>query len=401
MVSPFLSVVDAASSNGNSGESKSYISGYTETEFKPEYKVTRAEIATMMARKLDYKESSPSFTDVNGKSSHWASGYIGALTDKKILSGYSDGSFRPDNNIERGELAKVLDSVYKAETKDNTKATSTSLNDISGHWAESNIKNMERLKVLNGYNGNFRPQDALTREEAVTAINKLIRVIDERANREYNFMFKVKNKFADMDVKRWSYAEVLDASTNYTYKKSDNKEYLVKTAKSDEEYKFDFSGNEVQNREDTLEVLNLKRESQGLSKVEEDVRFNELSKRVASADAKSIKANSIIGDDLGNLMDAIGINKKTPPQRGSSLFKTNKKDDEYITDLLDDTLFAGQYIERFDRLGVASVSDSSTGYTSFVANQGVKENVDDIEYLMIIVEDTDPAKEIFQSVKSK
>ncbi len=396
MISPLASIVDATSASQGNGISKGYIKGYTETEFKPEFEVKRSEIATMIARKMELKDSAPSFTDVSSIDAHWAGGSIGALTAKKIINGYADGSFRPDISITRGELAKIMDNAYSQSSNADIKVEGSNLNDIANHWAESNIKRMESIGVLKGYNdGSFRPENFLTREEVVTALNRLSRVMDKRAQREVMFKFKVKNKFRDMEANRWSYAEVLDASTDYEYKKDGDVELLVKTQKPEEEYRYTFAGNEVLNREQTIEVLNIKRVSEGIPAVKEDSKLNELSKRIASADAKAIRKDSITGEELSSLMSAIGMNETTPPQRGSDLFKTSSKKSAFISDLLDDTLLAGQFSRSFDRVGIAS-SSATTGYTSFVAYLGFKSNVDALDLIF----DNDEAKAIYQKVQA-
>lgn len=394
MISPLASIVDAASTSPSKGVSKGYIKGYTETEFKPEFEVKRSEIAAMIARKLNLQDADPSFTDVSSKEAHWAGGSIGALTAKKIISGYGDGSFRPDISITRGELAKIMDSMYSESSNAQITVSGSNLNDIAGHWAVDNIKRMESIGVLKGYNdGSFRPENFLTREEVVTALNRLSRAIDNRAPREVMFKFKVKNKFKDMEANRWSYAEVLDASTDYEYEKSGDIENIVKTVKPQDEYRYTFDGNEVLNREQTIEVLNLKRVSEGIPAVVEDSKLNELSKRVASADAKAIRKDSITGSELSSLMSAIGMNESTPPQRGSDLFRSSSKKSAFISDLLDDTLLAGQFSRSFERVG--SASSSANGYTSFVAYLGFKPNVDALDLIF----DNDEAKAIYQKVQ--
>ena len=81
------------------------VEGYPDGSFQPDRPVTRAELATMIARYLGLGEKGANFPDALG---HWASGWIGALADKGVLQGYPDGSFRPDRTVTRAEAAKII-----------------------------------------------------------------------------------------------------------------------------------------------------------------------------------------------------------------------------------------------------------------------------------------------------
>ncbi len=86
------------------------MTGYPDGSFRPEKSVTRAEMATILARIIEENyESGPSFSDV-GKT-HWAREEIIALAQSGVLEGYPDGSFRPENKINRGETAVILERI--------------------------------------------------------------------------------------------------------------------------------------------------------------------------------------------------------------------------------------------------------------------------------------------------
>ena len=77
--------------------------------FNPDSSLTRAQAAAMIGRTQakGYAEAELTFTD-NGKIPAYAAPYIRTMTAQGVISGYSDGSFKPNNNITRGQMAKIL-----------------------------------------------------------------------------------------------------------------------------------------------------------------------------------------------------------------------------------------------------------------------------------------------------
>lgn len=107
--------------------------------------------------------SAANFSDTKG---HWAEASIERWVDAGILNGYADGTFKPNNPIKRGELAKVLSEVLGL-TEESTK----SFNDINAHWAKSYVLKCAQQSIINGYSdGSFKPDNNVTRQEAVTMI---------------------------------------------------------------------------------------------------------------------------------------------------------------------------------------------------------------------------------------
>ena len=84
------------------------VSGYSDGTFRPDQPVSRAEVSAMVAKAMGLKETTTvtgPFSDM--KADHWASGWVSQLVAKKVLSGYQDGSFKPDNLITRGEMSTM------------------------------------------------------------------------------------------------------------------------------------------------------------------------------------------------------------------------------------------------------------------------------------------------------
>ena len=141
-------------------------------------------------------------------SSRWYGDFIGFLEADKILTGYPNGTFRPNNRITRAEFATIISKFAEL------KGGNASFNDVrTNHWAKSYIDNAVAHGWMNGYpDGTFRPDQAITRAEVVNVINKLI----ERTPNKAQIDAEVGNtpKFTDLAKTFWAYYDVIEASTN-------------------------------------------------------------------------------------------------------------------------------------------------------------------------------------------
>ncbi|SCZ11037.1 S-layer homology domain-containing protein [Paenibacillus polysaccharolyticus] len=169
-----FSVVRVKDWADDTATAKPYIRGYADGRFQPEWFVTRAEMAALITRVTGTveSESKASFTDV--RAGHWAYDSISAATQAGYFTGYADGSFKPGQGITRAEMAGVLQHLLKAEQTVTSEAT-TAFTDVKQHWAQEAIARLDAAGVLTGYtDGTFRPEKLVSRAEAVTMINKLI-----------------------------------------------------------------------------------------------------------------------------------------------------------------------------------------------------------------------------------
>lgn len=109
--------------------------------------------------------TSGQFTDVQG---HWAQAYIAALAQRKIISGFPGGSFRPDDFVTRVQFAAIIDKAFAPSAKQSA----TRFKDInSSFWGYSAIQSAARGKFLRGYpNGTFQPNQAIPRVEVLVAL---------------------------------------------------------------------------------------------------------------------------------------------------------------------------------------------------------------------------------------
>ena len=145
-----------------------YIRGHENGMFKPDAGVTRAEAAQMfyaLLRERGWEKKS--FSDVNGQ---WYAEAVGVMAGLGILQGYPDGTFRPGKKITRAEFVTIAvscDALAEGEL---------SFSDVSkSSWAAPYIATAAAKGWISGFHdGTFRPEKGITRAEAVTVLNKML-----------------------------------------------------------------------------------------------------------------------------------------------------------------------------------------------------------------------------------
>lgn len=152
-----------------------YASGYEDGTFRPENNITRAELAAMIAR-LSYGGDLPDgmydSSFPDVADDAWYNKYIAYLEDKNVLSGYEDGTFRPTNTITRGEISAVIARAQRYEIL----PYSGMFADVTDYdWAKDYIETLATKNIVTGYeDGTFGPYSPLTRAEAVAIINRVL-----------------------------------------------------------------------------------------------------------------------------------------------------------------------------------------------------------------------------------
>ncbi|WP_019412501.1 S-layer homology domain-containing protein [Paenisporosarcina sp. TG20] len=130
------------------------------TSFGVDQKVTREEVAVMVSKAVGLKGgmTTTPFKDV--PSSLASSGYIKSAVDAGVLSGYTDGTFRPKEIVNRGQMAIFLANAFKLTTESNN-----NFKDMSPSMSSySSVKKIVHLKITTGFSDNtFRPTETLTR----------------------------------------------------------------------------------------------------------------------------------------------------------------------------------------------------------------------------------------------
>lgn len=191
-----------------------YIVGRENNLVAPQENITRAEVATIFFRLLtdeirnDYYSKDNTFADVN--SDDWFNTAISTLTNVGIIAGRSDTQFSPNDFITRAEFATIAARFSKGEYDGDAL-----FSDISGHWAEGYINRAAFLGWIVGDNGLFRPDNFITRAEAMTLTN---RVLGRQPESIDDILTDEMIKFTDnADINAWYYLAIQEATNSHDY----------------------------------------------------------------------------------------------------------------------------------------------------------------------------------------
>lgn len=203
-----------------------FLSGYANGTFEPDRNMTRAEVTTMFARLLTEKMAadqtySNTFSDV--AKSHWAANYIGYMQQFGIITGYADGSFRPDASVTRAEFAAIASRFERL-----TEGTKSFSDVPSSHWAAKYINFAATRGWVNGYaDGTFQPNNSITRAE-VAAVT--CRLLERNADQSYiRSHLSELRAFTDVSESHWAYWYTMEAANGHDYTKSGSSETWSRT----------------------------------------------------------------------------------------------------------------------------------------------------------------------------
>lgn len=203
-----------------------FLVGYADGTFGPECNMTRAEVTTMFARLLTEqieadKTYSSTFNDV--AKDCWAANYIGYMQQFGIVTGYEDGSFRPDAPVNRAEFAAIASRFEKLTQG------SASFTDVPDtHWAVKYINFAATRGWVTGYeDGTFKPEHSITRAE-VAAVT--CRLLERSADQTYirSHIGELRT-FADVTESHWAYWYAMEAANGHDYTKSGGSENWSRT----------------------------------------------------------------------------------------------------------------------------------------------------------------------------
>lgn len=198
-----------------------YVKG-NEGDFMPYKGITRAEIAEIFARALDYDktyfdDSHVNYPDVDANA--WYAKAVARVTNAGIFKGTDEGNFEPTREITQGELISTLKRFQKL--KDSMENIMTMRDD---HWARAEVNAAAKegwLKIYQDGTKAFDVDKVITREEVVAIANKAFaRPVDQRYIDEYIDSLKT---FKDINKDMWSYYEILTAANTY-FVNYDNKD---------------------------------------------------------------------------------------------------------------------------------------------------------------------------------
>jgi len=204
-------------------EHHAFIIGFGDGTVRPNLFITRAQVATIFfrlmpddARQQYWIQLSP-FADVN--IDYWFSNAVSTGYNAGIVVGMPDGSFQPNREITRAELAAAAVRFMNFEQT----AGQSRFADANGHWAEGYINTAAAMGWITGYaDGTFRPDASITRAETAALINRMLNRLPETADDLLEGMIKWPD---NADILAWYYLYIQEATNSHTYHRNPDNIY--------------------------------------------------------------------------------------------------------------------------------------------------------------------------------
>ena len=217
---PTVTIPDDVPTGLNGDDHYAYIVGYPNGNVEPNGNITRAEVATIFFRLLTEKVRTANSTQSNSLSDvtrgQWFNHAVSTLSSMGIVKGHNDGTFAPNAPITRAEFAAIA-----ARFDDKNRDTSSKFTDIASHWAKNEIGIAANKGWINGYpDGTFRPNQYITRAEAMTLVNRVLNRLPENSSDLLDSMIKWPD---NSDASAWYYLAVQEATNSHYYKTKENK----------------------------------------------------------------------------------------------------------------------------------------------------------------------------------
>ena len=217
---PTVTIPDDVPTGLNGDDHYAYIVGYPDSTVRPQNGITRAEVATIFFRLLTDETRNANSTKSNSYSDvaagAWYNHAVSTLSAMGIVKGDSHGKFNPNAPITRAEFAAIA-----ARFDDKANTTAVDFSDIASHWAKDEISAAANNGWINGYtDGTFRPNNKITRAEAMTLVNRVLKRLPETAEDLHNDMIKWSD---NSDTSAWYYLAVQEATNSHYYDLKENK----------------------------------------------------------------------------------------------------------------------------------------------------------------------------------
>ncbi len=176
---PTVTIQDEVPTGLNGDDHYAYIVGYPDKTVRPQNGITRAEVATIFFRLLTDETRNANSTKSNSYSDvaagAWYNHAVSTLSAMGIVKGDSNGKFNPNASITRAEFAAIA-----ARFDGNANTSAASFSDIANHWAKDEISAAANNGWITGYtDGTFRPNNRITRAEAMALVNRVLKRLPE------------------------------------------------------------------------------------------------------------------------------------------------------------------------------------------------------------------------------
>ncbi|WP_304508767.1 InlB B-repeat-containing protein [Anaerotignum sp.] len=196
----------------NSTDHFKYVAGYPDGTVRPNGNVTRAEVTAMFYRLLTASRRDEIFTSSNSFSDVtqdlWYNKAVSSMASGGYISGYPEGSFGGNKVITRAEFVAIAARFMGAQSQ------TVSFTDVATtHWAYQHISTASYYGWISGYSdGTFRPNQPITRAEAMTIINRML-----YRGVEADGVMPGFKEWSDNDSSEWYYYEVIEATNDHEY----------------------------------------------------------------------------------------------------------------------------------------------------------------------------------------
>ena len=219
---PTVEIPDDDALGLNTTDHFAYIVGYGNGEVRPQNNITRAEVATIFFRLLTDDVRDENLTKTNRYSdvtrADWYNTAVSTLSSMGVITGYPDGTFRPNAAITRAEFAAIA-----ARFDNDGDKTAAKFSDIASHWAKDEISIAYNNGWITGYpDGTFGPQRDITRAETMTLVN---RVLNRQPETEDDLLPNMTVWTDNANPKAWYYLAVQEATNSHYYEFKTNSQY--------------------------------------------------------------------------------------------------------------------------------------------------------------------------------
>ena len=219
---PTVEIPDDDALGLNTTDHFAYIVGYGNGKVRPQNNITRAEVATIFFRLLTDDVRDENLTKTNRyhdvAATSWYNTAVSTLSSMGIITGYPDGTFRPNAAITRAEFAAIA-----ARFDNDGDKTAAKFSDIATHWAKDEISIAYNNGWITGYpDGTFGPQRDITRAETMTLVN---RVLNRQPETEDDLLPNMTVWTDNANPKAWYYLAVQEATNSHYYEFKTNSQY--------------------------------------------------------------------------------------------------------------------------------------------------------------------------------
>ena len=211
----------------NGEDHYAYLLGYEDSTVRPNGSISRAEVATVLFRLLKDDVRTQNLTKDNAYSdvsdTAWYAAAVSTLSKMGVISGYPDGTFRPNAPITRAEFAAMI-----ARFDETAKSADTPFTDISGHWAENAIGKAYGNGWVEGSSKTvFCPESNLTRAETATLLNRVLHRLPEKESD----LLANQIVWPDNPETFWGYLAIQEATNSHEYERKADGVHETQTAK--------------------------------------------------------------------------------------------------------------------------------------------------------------------------